>query len=43
MTFENIVAKGEIAHDELTIKPSFMEIIQVFVTLVSKAYAADLM
>ena len=44
MTFENIVAKGEIAHDEqfllrsqcfqlyLTIKLSFMEIFQAFVT-----------
>ena len=52
-TFENIVAKGEIAHDEqfhlspqcfqlyLTIKLSFMEIIQVFVTMLLKSSAAD--
>ena len=55
MTFENIVAKGEIAHDDkfllwpqsfqlyLTIKLSFMEIFQVFVTVFSKSPAADLL
>ena len=54
MTFKNIVAKGENAHDEifllwpqcfqlyLTIKLSFMEIFQVFVTMFSKWSAADL-
>ena len=52
-TFENIVAKGEIAHDEqfllwpqyfqlyLMIKLSFMEIFQVFFTMFSKSSAAD--
>ena len=52
---ENIVAKGEIAHDEqfhlwpqcfqlyLTIKLSFMEIFQVFVTMYTKSSAADLL
>ena len=51
--FQRIVAKCEIAHDEqflrwpqcfqlyLTIKLSFMEIFQVFVTLYSKSSAAD--
>ena len=51
MTFENIVAKGEIAHLlwphcfylYLTIKLSFLEIFQVFVTLFSKLCAADLL
>ena len=50
---DNIVAKGEIAHDEqfhlwpqcfqfyLTIKLSFMEFFQVFVTMFSKVSAAD--
>ena len=54
-TFKNIVAKGEIAHDEqfplwpqcfqlyLTIKLSFMEIFQVFVTMFSKSSASDLL
>ena len=53
-TFENIVAKGEIAHDEqfllwpqcfqlyLTVKLSFKEILQVFFTMFSKSFAADL-
>ena len=55
MTFENIEAKGEIAHDEqfllwpqcfqlyLTIELSFMEIFQVFVTIFLKSSAADLL
>ena len=55
MTFENIVAKGEIAHHEqfhlwqqcfqlyLTIKLSLMEIFQGFVTMFSKLSAADLL
>ena len=55
MIFENIVAKGEIAHDQqfllwpqsfqlyLIIKLSFMEIFQVFVTMFSKSSAADLL
>ena len=54
-TLENIVAKGEIDHDEqfllwpqcvqlyLTIKLSFMEIFHVFVDMFPKASAADLM
>ena len=49
------MAKGEIAHDEqclpwphcfqfyLTIKQSFIEIFQVFVTMFSKSSAADLL
>ena len=53
--FENIVAKGGIAHDEqfhllpqcfqpyLTIKLFFMVIFQVFVTMFSKSCAADLL
>ena len=52
-TFENILAKGEIAHNEqfllwpqcfqlyLSIKLSFIEIFQVFVTMFSKLSAAD--
>ena len=55
MTFENVVAKGEIAHHEqfhlwpqrfqlyLTIKLSFMDILQIFVTMFSKSSAADLL
>ena len=55
MTFENIVDKGEIAHDEqfllwpqfvqlyLTIKLSYKEIFQVFVTRFSKSSAAELL
>ena len=54
-TFENIVAKGEIARDEqfplwpqcfqlyLTVKISLVEIFQVFVTMFSKSSAADLL
>ena len=54
MSFENIVAKSEIAHDKqfllwpqcfqlnLTIKLSFMEIFQVFVTFF-QSHAADLL
>ena len=52
--FENIVAKGEIVHEQfllwpqyfqlyLTIKLSLMEIFQVFVTLFSKSSAAELL
>ena len=37
MTFENIVSKGEIAHDEL----SFKEVFQVFVTMFLNLSAAD--
>ena len=55
LTFENIVAKGEITHDEqfllgpqcfqlyLTIKRFFMKIFQAFVTMFSKSSAADLL
>ena len=55
MTFENIVAKGEIAHDEqfilrlqcfqlyLTIKLLFMETFQVSVTICSESSAVDLL
>ena len=54
-TFENIVAKGEITHDEqfhlwpqcfqlyLTINLSLMEIFQDFATMFSKSSAADLL
>ena len=54
MTFENIVAKGEIAHDEqfllrpqcfqlyLSNKLFLMEIFQVFVYMFSKSNASDL-
>ena len=54
-TFENIVAKGEIAHDEqflhlpqcfqlyLIIKGPFMEISQCFARMFSKSSAADLL
>ena len=54
VTFENIVAKGKIAHDEqfllwpqcfqlyLEIKLSFMEIFLFFATIFSKSSVADL-
>ena len=54
-TFENIVPKGVIAHDEqfhlwpqcfqhyLTIKLAFMENFHYFVTMVSKSSAADVL
>ena len=43
-TFENIVDKGEIAHEQqLTIKLSFMEIFRFFVTMFPKSSAADLL
>ena len=53
-SFENIVTKGEIAHDEqfpllpqcfqlyLIINLSFMEIFRMFANMFSKPYAADL-
>ena len=54
-TFANIVAKGDIAHDEhflfwpqcfqlyLTVDLSFLEIFQVFANMFSKSSAADLL
>ena len=53
-TFENIMAKGEIAHDEqfplfpqcfqlyLMIKLSFMELFHIFAIIFSKSSAAEL-
>ena len=44
MTFQNIVAKGEIAHDEqfLLWPHTMMEIFQDFVTMFSMSSSADL-
>ena len=54
MTFEKIVTKGEIAHNEqfhllpeyfqcyLIVKPSLMEIFHMFAKVFSKSSAADL-
>ena len=53
-TFENVVAKGEIAHDELfhilpqcfqlylMFKLSFMEMFHIFANMFSKSSAAEL-